>query len=126
MTRYLLDTHLIYWWMTRSVKLSKSTSKLIGREMCSISVASLWELQLKQATGKLALPKSSLQSQFAQQGFSLLPVTANHVERAHELGGLKSDPFDMLLVAVADIERMTLLTKDTRLLSLGLKHIHEA
>ena len=126
MTRYLLDTHLIYWWMTRSVKLSKPTSKLISREMCSISVASLWELQLKQATGKLALPKGSLQPQFVQQGFSLLPVTADHVERAHELGGLKSDPFDTLLVAVADIERMTLLTKDIRLLSLGLKHIHEA
>jgi len=126
MTRYLLDTHLIYWWMTNSVKLSKSTSKLVRSEMCSISVASLWALQLKRATGKLALPKSSLQAQFAQQGFSLLPITADHVERAHELGGLRSDPFDKPVVAVADFERMTLLTKDTRLLSLGLKHIHEA
>ncbi len=126
MTRYLLDTHLIYWWMTKSVKLSKSSRKLISSEMCSISVASLWEMQLKQAAGKLALPESSLQSQFAAQGFSLLPVTAVHVERARELGGLRGDPFDMLLVAVADIEKMTLLTKDARLLSLGLKYIHEA
>ena len=96
--------------------------------MCSISVASLWELQLKPATGKLALPKSSLQFQFAQQGFSLLPATVAHVEcaRARAFGGLRGDPFDMLLVAVADIERMTFLTKDTRLLSLWLKHIHEA
>ena len=126
MTRYLLDTHLIYWWMTNSAKLSKATRKLIGKEMCSISVASLWEMQLKQAVGKLILPDGSLQSHFAAQGFSLLSVTAAHVERTHELGGLQGDPFDLLLVAVADIEKMTLLTKDTRLLSLGLKHISEA
>ncbi len=126
MTRYLLDTHLIYWWMTGSAKLSKSARKLIGGEMCAISVASLWEMQLKQAAGKLALPEGSLQSQFAGQGFSLLPVTAAHVERVRDLGGLRGDPFDMLLVAVADIEKMTLLTKDARLLSLGLKYVREA
>ena len=112
--------------MTNSAKLSKATRKLIGKEMCSISVASLWEMQLKQAVGKLILPDGSLQSHFAAQGFSLLSVTAAHVERTHELGGFQGDPFDLMLVAVADIEKMTLLTKDTRLLSLGLKHISEA
>lgn len=47
MTRYLLDTHIAYWWMTKSARLSKLTASLISQESCSIRVASLWEMQLK-------------------------------------------------------------------------------
>ena len=126
MTRYLLDTHVVYWWMTKSARLSKLTIALIGHESCNVSVASLWEMQLKHASGKLLLPAESLSSQLAKEGFGILAITAAHVERAREMSGLQGDPFDLLLVAVAEIERMTLLTKDSRLLSLGLKHIKEA
>ena len=126
MTRYLLDTHVVYWWMTKSARLSKATISLIGKESCSISVASLWEMQLKHASGKLALPGESLSSQLSKEGFGILPITSAHIERVRDMRGLQGDPFDLLLAAVADIERMTLLTKDTRLLSLGLKHIKEA
>ena len=126
MTRYLLDTHMVYWWMTRSARLSKSAVALISRESCSVSVASVWEMQLKHASGKLALPVESLSSQLTAEGFDLLPIAAAHVERARQMGGLQGDPFDLLLAAVADVEKMNLLTKDSRLLSLGLKHIKEA
>ena len=47
MTRYLLDTHIAYWWMTKNARLSKSTAALISKESCSIRVASLGELHLK-------------------------------------------------------------------------------
>ena len=126
MTRYLLDSHVVYWWMTKSARLSKATSTLIGKEPCSISVASLWEMQLKHASGRLALPDESLSSQLSGLGFDILSITSAHIERARDMGGLQGDPFDLLLVAVADSERMTLLTKDNRLLSLGLKYVKEA
>lgn len=126
MTRYLLDTHIAYWWMTKSARLSKSTASLISKESCSISVASLWEMQLKNAAGKLSLPPESLSAQLASEGFGMLPITAAHIDRAREMGGLQGDPFDLILIAVADIEKMTLLTKDNRLLSLGVRHVKEA
>ena len=126
MTRYLLDTHIAYWWMTKSARLSKSTASLISKESCSISVASLWEMQLKNAAGKLSLPPESLSAQLASEGFGILPITAAHIDRAREMGGLQGDPFDLILVAVADIEKMMLLTKDNRLLSLGVRHVKEA
>jgi len=126
MTHYLLDTHVVYWWMTRSARLSKAAIALISQESCSVSVASVWEMQLKQATGKLALPIEPLSPQLTAEGFGVLPITAAHVERARQLGGLQGDPFDLLLAAVADVEKMHLLTKDSRLLSLALKHIKEA
>ena len=126
MTRYLLDTHIVYWWMTKSARLSKAATALVRKQSCFVSVASVWEMQLKNAAGKLALPPGALSSQLSSEGFGILPITAAHVDRAREIGGLQGDPFDLLLAATADIERMTLLTKDTRLLSLGLSHIHEA
>ena len=126
MTRYLLDTHVVYWWMAKSSRLSKATTALIGKESCSISVASLWEMQLKHASGKLALPNAPLSLQLAEEGFEILSITSSHIERARDISGPQGDPFDLLLAAVADIEKMTLLTKDERLLSLGLKHVKEA
>ena len=125
MTRYLLDTHIVYWWMTKSPRLSKTATSLIRKESCFVSVASLWEMQLKNSVGKLALPTGALSSQLSNEGFGILPITAAHVDRAREISGLQGDPFDLLLAATADIERMTLLTKDTRLLSLGLGYLKE-
>jgi len=112
--------------MTKSARLSKSTASLISKESCSISVASLWEMQLKNAAGKLSLPPESLSAQLASEGFGILPITAAHIDRAREMGGLQGDPFDLILIAVADIEKMMLLTKDNRLLSLGVRHVKEA
>ena len=126
MTRHLLDTHIVYWWMTKSARLSKPATSLIRKESCFVSVASLWEMQLKNAAGKLALPPGSLSSHLSKEGFGILPITAAHVDRAREIAGLQGDPFDLLLAATADIERMTILTKDARLLSLGIGHIQEA
>ncbi len=126
MMRYLLDTRIVYWWMTKSARLSKTATALIRKESCFVSVASVWEMQLKNAVGKLALPPGSLSSHLANEGFGILPITAAYVDRAREIGGLQGDPFDLLLVAIADVERMTLLTKDTRLLSLGFGNISEA
>ena len=125
MTRYLLDTHIVYWWMTKSVRLSKTAIALIRKESSFVSVASVWEMQLKNSVGKLALPSGLLSTQLSNEGFGILPITAAHVDRAREIGGLQGDPFDLLLAATADIERMTLLTKDTRLLSLGLGYLKE-
>ena len=126
MKRYLLDTHVAYWWMTGSKKLSKSTAQLISASPCAVSVASIWEMQLKNSLGKLALPSDPLHLHFLAEGFSVLPITAEHVERAREMRGLHNDPFDSLIIAIADLERLTLLTKDSTILSLGLKHILEA
>ena len=47
MKRYLLDTHLIYWWMTADAKLGKVTQRLIAKSEFVVSTASAWEMALK-------------------------------------------------------------------------------
>jgi PIN domain nuclease of toxin-antitoxin system len=118
--RYLLDTHLIYWWMTADARLGKATQHLIEKSEIIVSTASVWEMVLKNAKGKLPLPQGSLTEQLEAQGFALLPILPRHIEAVRSLTCVHPDPFDRLLIAQAYDERLTLLTRDAAILGLGL------
>ena len=125
MKRYLLDTHLIYWWMTADTRLGKATQRIIANSEIVVSTASLWEMVLKNAKGKLPLPKGSITEQLEVQGFALLPILPRHIEAARSLTYSHADPFDRLLIAQAHDERLLLLTRDTAILGLGLDEVME-
>ncbi len=120
MKRYLLDTHLIYWWMTADARLGKATQRIITNSEIVVSTASLWEMVLKNAKGKLPLPQGAITEQLEAQGIALLPILPRHIEAARSLTCAHSDPFDRLLIAQAYDERLTLLTRDAAILELGL------
>ncbi len=114
--RYLLDTHVVLWWLYSDRKLGRRTRDLIDTHECLVSVVSLFELLAKNAAGKLPLPTGPLADQIEAFGFRLLPLSAVHVESGAALVGLHSDPFDCLLMGVARSERLALLTRDAQLL----------
>ena len=118
--RYLLDTHLIYWWMTADARLGRATRGIISRSEIIVSVASLWEMALKNTRGKLPLPQGEISEQLEAQGFVLLSILPRHIEAVRRSTCALADPFDRLLIAQADDERSTLLTRDAAILSLGL------
>ncbi len=118
--RYLLDTHLIYWWMTAEPRLGKATQRLIEKSEIVVSAASVWEMVLKNAKGKLPLPQGTITEQLEAQGFVLLPILPRHLEAVRNLACAHPDPFDRLLIAQAQNERLTLLTRDAAILGLGL------
>ena len=120
MKRYLLDTHLIYWWMTADTRLGKATQRIIANSEIVVSTASLWEMVLKNAKGKLPLPQGSITEQLEAQGFTLLPILPRHIEAARSLTCTHSDPFDRLLISQAYDERLLLLTRNAAILELGL------
>ena len=123
MKRYLLDTHLIYWWMTADARLGKTAQRLIEKSDVIVSTASVWEMVLKNANGKLPLPKGALTEQLEAQGFILLPILPRHIDAARYLTCEHADPFDRLLIAQALNESLTLLTRDAAILELGLDGI---
>lgn len=125
MKRYLLDTHLIYWWMTADARLGKATQRIIAKSEIVVSTASMWEMTLKNSKGKLPLPPGSLAEQFEAQGFVLLPILPRHIEAVRSLTSIHADPFDHLLIAQAYDERLTLLTRDAAILGLGLECVVE-
>jgi len=123
--RYLLDTHLVYWWMTGDVRLGKATQRIIAKSEIIVSTASVWEMVLKNAKGKLPLPRGSLAEQLEAQGFVMLPILPRHIEAARSLTCAHADPFDRLLIAQAYDERLILLTRDAAILALGLDGVVE-
>jgi Uncharacterized protein conserved in bacteria len=119
LTRYLLDTHLIYWWMTADARLGRATKSLVAKSEIVVSAASVWEMVLKNARGKLPLPQGSISEQLEAQGFFMLPVLPRHIDAVRALTCVHADPFDRLLIAQAANERLTLLTRDADMLALG-------
>lgn len=125
MKRYLLDTHLIYWWMTGDARLGKAAQRIIAKSEIIVSSASVWEMVLKNAKGKLPLPQGSIAAQLEAQGFVILPILPRHIEAVRSLTCTHTDPFDRLLIAQACDERLTLLTRDAEILALGLDEVLE-
>ena len=125
MKRLLLDTHLVYWWMTGDARLGKATQRIIAKSEIIVSTASVWEMVLKNAKGKLPLPQGSLAEQLEAQGFIVLPILPRHIEATRSLVCTHADPFDRLLIAQAYDERLTFLTRDEAILALGLDGVVE-
>jgi len=111
--RVLLDTHILLWWLADDSKLSTPARDVIAAPENSVfySAASVWEMRIKQAIGKLVLP-SDFADVLAAQAFEPLAVTVDHANALHDLPLLHRDPFDRLLVAQARRERLTILTHD--------------
>jgi PIN domain nuclease of toxin-antitoxin system len=67
-----------------------------------------------------ALAASAITEPLEAQGFVLLPILPRHLEAVRSLACAHTDPFDRLLIAQAQDERLTLLTRDAVILGLGL------
>lgn len=101
MNRYLLDTHLIYWWMTADARVGQTTQSVIEQSEIVVSVASVWEMALKNAKGKLPLPPGSITEALEAQGFLLLRVFPVDGMTAPRLPLLKSYSLRMVLLRFA-------------------------
>ncbi len=78
-----------------------------------VSSASAWEMSIKAALGKLAIP-DDLTGEMERQGFDALPVTVEDGLAAGALPRHHSDPFDRMLIAQAARRRFVLVTADRR------------
>jgi PIN domain nuclease of toxin-antitoxin system len=120
---YLIDTHLLYWWMTGSPKLGADTVKRLQDAEIVVSAASLWEMILKNRKGKLPLPDEPLDAAVSKQGFRLVPITSAHLEALRCLNVQHEDPFDRLLLATAIAEQCIFLTRDAPIRAFGLPFV---
>jgi PIN domain nuclease of toxin-antitoxin system len=115
--RFLLDTHAFIWWDGKPQKLSPRVLAICQdpENELLLSVASIWEIQIKSQFGKirLRLPLSELiKAQQEANGVSILSIDAPHVYALDELPPLHKDPFDRILVAQAKVENLRLISND--------------
>jgi PIN domain nuclease of toxin-antitoxin system len=108
----LIDTHALLWFVAGdSKRVGKGLRARIEAEAMMVSTASLWEIAIKVGLGKLKAPED-LPARVEQLGFDLLPVTADHAWRVRHLPSHHRDPFDRLLIAQAQVERLSIVTAD--------------
>jgi PIN domain nuclease of toxin-antitoxin system len=114
--RLLLDTHIFIWWLTRERQLSPAAVAAIQDpdNEVFLSLATAWEIGIKKGINKLDAP-DDLEEQMALHQFAALPITFAHARAVGLLPMLHRDPFDRMLVAQAQVEEMTILTRDPRI-----------
>jgi len=115
--KLLLDTHTFIWWDSEPTKLSAQALALCqNREnTLLLSVASVWEMQIKLQLSKLKLSvplKEIIESQQRTNNLEVLSVTLPHVLGLESLPAYHKDPFDRLLIAQAIAEGAVLVTGD--------------
>ena len=119
--RLLLDTQVALWWLTASPRLSKASRELMAGSPCVVSVASIWEVALKHRLGKLPVSPRRFRDEMRSAGAVILSVSDEHVLTTVDLPEAHRDPFDRLLLSVAETEHLVLLTADTALITLARK-----
>ncbi|MEZ6038476.1 MAG: type II toxin-antitoxin system VapC family toxin [Planctomycetota bacterium] len=121
MARYLLDTHTVLWWLGEPEKLSKAARELIadGRSELFFSAASVWEMSIQRALGRLSFP-GNLPDVLRKQRITLLPIAMPHALAVGDLPAHHTDPFDRMLVAQANVEGLVVVTRDAVFESYGV------
>lgn len=116
--KLLFDTHAFIWWDDNPSFLGKNARGhcLDRTNDIILSVASLWEMQIKIALGKLTLRKPLariIEDQVQQNGIKLLPIEHSHIYQLETLPMHHKDPFDRLLIAQAICQNYSLISHDT-------------
>ena len=115
MSGYLLDTHILIWWLADAPQLSAKFRQLLEYEEDAVfwvSAASIWEIGIKQSLGKLSV-SADLIAAIHNNNFQLLSITAQHADYAARLPLHHKDPFDRMLIAQSTLENIQMLSQDS-------------
>lgn len=118
--KFIIDTQCWLWWHHSPDRLNASAKRLIAdkENLIFFSSASAWEISIKHALGKLALPaspKEFLPERLAEDNFQVLPIELSHSLEVSVLPHHHRDPFDRMLIAQARMENVPILTADPHL-----------
>jgi PIN domain nuclease of toxin-antitoxin system len=111
---FLIDTHIILWWLDNPKKLSAQAREIIenARHTIYLSSASIWEIAIKSSIGRLRIPENLLKV-LDEEDVKILSVSGAHAMSITSLPSIHSDPFDRMLVAQALHEDLQIITRDS-------------
>ncbi len=126
MKHVLLDTHAFLWFVFDDPRLSSRAASLINRSDVekTLSIASVWEIVIKEQLGKLQLGMSIgkfVRDFIDGRELTLLDIELSHLLEYSSLPLTHRDPFDRLLVAQARSLGIPIVTADKKLSSYGVK-----
>lgn len=127
--KYLVDTHVVVWWLIDDAKLPRRHARVLERcersgATVGLSAMSLWEIAKLTARGRLDLKRSldeSLEELESSAPFEVLPITSRVAVESTRLGArFPADPVDQIIAATARCHGLTLLTADERIVESGV------
>ena len=120
--RLLLDTHAYPWWLDDNPRLIPAAREAIAsqRALVHVSAATIWEISIKAHLGRIELRNPDLAAEIEANHFLELPILARHAQHAGMLPRHHDDPFDRMLLAQAELEKLVLVTHDRRLAAYGI------
>ncbi len=126
--RYLVDAHTLLWSQDDIGRLPAAATLALTDPAHDrlVSIASIWEIGIKVAIGKLSLSKPFrvwIEIAIKDLAMSVLPITLDHVERQASLTFYHRDPFDRLLIAQSLVEDMPLIGSDTQFDAYGVMRV---
>lgn len=116
--RLLLDTHALIWAAQAPELLSEKARIGVetGDNQIFASAASAFEIATKYRLGKLKVSPTLAENfviEVENCGFAILPINADHGQRAGLLSIKHKDPWDRMLIAQSQIEDMRLVSNET-------------
>lgn len=113
--RFLLDTHILLWFLENNPNLSEPIRGVITNpeNLVFVSVISAWEISIKQSLGKLVAP-NNLEEALRFSNLEVLDMTLAHGIRVADLPMHHKDPFDRMLISQALVEGLTLISVDEK------------
>lgn len=120
--RLLLDTNVLLWWLSDSPKLSKEARGIIANPANDmlVSSASIWEVAIKAALGRIEIELDELDDAIMKSGFQPLAISFQHAIGVSRLPGVHRDPFDRMIVAQATVEKLRIVSHDRMFERYGL------
>ena len=112
--RLLLDAHTFLWWLADDDALAAAARSAIADpdSVVFVSAATIWEIAIKANLGRIDVGDADLIDEIVVNVFVELPITARHARVAGSLPRHHDDPFDRMLVAQAQLEGLTCVTRD--------------
>lgn len=113
----ILDTHALIWWSLTPERLSARVSNILAdrNNDLMLSVASVWEMQIKLQRGKLNLDlplRELIENQQQTNKLKILPIETNHIWVLESLPLAHRDPFDRIIIAQAIALGLPVLSVD--------------
>jgi PIN domain nuclease of toxin-antitoxin system len=118
----LLDAHALLWWLADDATLGAAARAAIANPANDVlvSAATVWEIEIKRALGKLEAPDGLVDAVEAS-AFQALPISLTDAERAGRLPPHHRDPFDRMLVAQAMRLDALIVSRDDAFAPYGLE-----
>jgi PIN domain nuclease of toxin-antitoxin system len=123
--KLLLDTHVVLWASSEAERLKRDARAAIAdpTNRVFVSVVTGWEIAIKQAIGKLTLPKPAqllLPGELQALGYEALALEMDAALCVGHLPQHHRDPFDRLLIAHAMTTGCTVVTHDAIFANYGV------